>query len=40
MYVIFIMSDHVDSNNIAGARYAGVHFSTLGVYTGEALILR
>ncbi|KAF8500881.1 major facilitator superfamily domain-containing protein [Russula emetica] len=24
---------------LAGAQYAGVHFSTLGVYTGEALLL-
>ena len=38
-YVLFIMGDHVDLNNIAGAQYAGVHFSTLGAYTGEDLIL-
>jgi len=39
-YVTFIMRDHVDSNDIAGAQYMGVHFATLGVYTGEALLLR
>lgn len=31
---------HVDLNSIAGAQYVGVHFCTLGVYTGESLILR
>ncbi len=34
------MRDHVDSNDIAGAQYVGVHFATLGVYTGEALLPR
>jgi hypothetical protein len=34
------MRGRVDLNNLAGAQYAGVHFSTLGVYTGEALLLR
>ena len=34
------MEDHVDLDKIAGAQYAGVHFCTLGVYTGEALLLR
>lgn len=39
-YVVFMMRDHIDLNSIAGAQYTGVHFCTLGVYTGEALILR
>ena len=28
------------TNNLAGAQYVGVHFAALGVYTGNALLLR
>lgn len=43
-YVVFMIDTKYPSslvqNNLAGAQYAGVHFATLGVYTGNAVVLR